>query len=66
MKQIPLRMTDEQGEKLERQAKEQGRSMNSYICNLIEQDSEIVRVPMIKSGTYEDYLKKFSLNDPRD
>lgn len=63
-KQFILRLESEQKEMLAKQAKTQGRSMNSYIVNLIEQDSQIIRMPVISQKAYEDYLK--SNLDPRD
>ena len=63
-KQVIVRLTETQKEKLEKQAEAQGRSMNSYIVHLIEQDSQIVRIPVISQKAYEEYLA--SPLDPRD
>jgi len=63
-KQVIIRLTPEQKARLVKQAAEQGRSMNSYIANLIEQDSQIVRLPVITQKAYEEYIN--SPLDPRD
>ena len=68
-KQIIVRLTETQKNKLEKQAEAQGRSMNSYIVNLIEQDSKMVRIPVLNNREwkqYQDYVKNFPVSDPRD
>ena len=68
-KQMIVRLTETQKEKLEKQAEAQGRSMNSYIVHLIDQDSKMVRIPVLNDREwkqYQDYVKNFPANDPRD
>ena len=51
--QVIVRMTDEQKEKLQAQAKKANRSMTSYIVELIDRDAQMISIPtvgIIKDG----------------
>jgi len=51
-KQVIIRMDPEDKRLLEKRAEQDGRSMNSYILNLIKQDTQSIRIPVI--GTIKD------------